>query len=402
MQAEKPPRSSVKVNVSVPSSHSPGRGRRQSWRRPGPTRPGPDAYVPSVGAIQPTPEREYPVVADWRNQRYPFTLVFSERFCSRVRDEHAAVDLERGELVMEDGARHDMLGARRSFEQATGAAAPPWLFRLPNSPRAFVLPRGPMRLDEERGRITIEPPQYCIPIFRCYEGPWRKTVTFEAEECMQPLSSWQPRERRLASSVTIQGETLADISRVRDAFFDVAGRRGERWLAERPGLARDVVILVSPGGKHFSALPELSPFRAKLAAAASDTDTSGMSFDSQALLSAATILTEHVRYVCVASDDLALGGISARHELFHLLESEMLAFTERRYIDDWYRRTVENAGPFARPYGFLRREFLPTLGEMVQGAAGAEGRLWLRAHHREAIEWLRHITHPDLAHPAPE
>ena len=65
----------------------------------------------------PQTNREYPVT--W--QVHAFRVTFSAAFCAYG----AQVDLARGALVLGDGSRQDLLGARRSFEAATGSVAPP-------------------------------------------------------------------------------------------------------------------------------------------------------------------------------------------------------------------------------------------------------------------------------------
>src|SRR5262245_25130846 len=92
-----------------------------------------------IAGVQPDPDRVYAVDAQWRGERHHLEIVFSARFCDELKNHGADVDLERGDLIGKDGTRQDMLGARAPFENATHTQAPPWLFRLPKSPRAFVL-----------------------------------------------------------------------------------------------------------------------------------------------------------------------------------------------------------------------------------------------------------------------
>ena len=62
-------------------------------------------------AIQPAPEREYQVEVGWQRERYAVTVVFSRRFCARVRGEsHPAGPVveggrDRGLLVLSAGDR---------------------------------------------------------------------------------------------------------------------------------------------------------------------------------------------------------------------------------------------------------------------------------------------------------
>src|SRR6185436_18186214 len=97
--------------------------------------------------IVPLGNREYPVAPMWRGQRHAMSVVFSERFCREVRQNGAKVDIEAGQLILSDGSRQDLLGTRAAFEAATKLTAPPWLFRLPNTPRAFVLAKGRLFVD---------------------------------------------------------------------------------------------------------------------------------------------------------------------------------------------------------------------------------------------------------------
>ncbi len=92
------------------------------------------------------------------------------------------------------------------------------------------------------------------------------------------------------------------------------------------------------------------------------------------------------------AEDLEDLQISSRHELYHLLESQLLTPADRRRIDGFHRDTVANAGPFARPYGFLRQEFLPTMAEVYEGAYGEEGVQWLRRYHGELWDFLEELT----------
>ena len=262
-------------------------------------------------------------------------LVFSARFCERVVANRAAVDLERGELIGNDGARQDILGAREQFEQQTGKAAPAWLFRLPRPPRAFVVAQGILRLDfdAQAGKIALELPDQCTPIFCCFEGTLLPPPPTFDTASLEPLLQWQPARLSLSASVSVCAPSMAEAKVVRDLMASVCGKRGELWLKTRPGVAHDVVFLVSPLGKHFSTLPELEPIRHRLRRASAAPDQHGVSFGSDAQLTAATLLTKHARYVCLSADDLQGDRLSARHEIYHLLEAEMLNDEDRQTLE---------------------------------------------------------------------
>jgi len=153
-----------------------------------------------------------------------------------------------------------------------------------------------------------------------------------------------------------------------------------------------VRVTVVPSGAHFSALPEMEPLRAQVAGAPIAMDEHGAVVTSGAPLQSATVVLQGRRYVFLPAEDLDDLQLASRHELYHLLEAQLLTPAQRRRLDALHAETVANAGPFARPYGFLRQEFLPTMAEVYEGGYGHEGVDWLRRHHGDLAELLDELT----------
>jgi hypothetical protein len=153
-----------------------------------------------------------------------------------------------------------------------------------------------------------------------------------------------------------------------------------------------VRLVVVPRGVHFSALPEMESLRAQVAKPPVAFDEHGVVVSSSSPLQSATVVLRGRRYVFMPADDLDDLQISSRHELYHLLESQLMTPEQRRRVDGFHAITVANAGPFARPYGFLRQEFLPTMAEVYEGAYGEDGIQWLRRYHGELTDFLDEAT----------
>lgn len=337
--------------------------------------------------VEPVSGVSYPVATTWAGDALRFEIAFGPELAAFCRRDGARIDLATSAVVWPNGHREDALGARAEFRRFTGVEPPPWLFRLPQSPRAFVVPRGRALIDAQpNGALLLEPSRECTPIFTALHRRDPPETPSPTDREYIPLLHWPALRFSLCRGVTVLSTSEHEARLVDAAIDDVCGERGVEW--RRKEKERETLFIVSPRGKHFSALPELRLMRERLLKPAAAMDEHGVTAQARSGFAAVTITGERTRYICVTGDDLAGQRTSTLHEIFHLLEAEMLSPQEIAWLDRWHTRTVERGGPFARPYGFMRREFLPTMGELLFGGDGA----WVREHHRALVQWLEAAT----------
>ncbi len=309
--------------------------------------------------------------------------------------------------------------------------------------------------DEEARAVAFMAPATCVPIFTCLDAPYLGTTPTLPAAGYLPLApeAWRPRREELMPGVTVVAPNLGAVRLAALAFEDVCGAAARRWQQDRRGLCdslavadeltRDVLerlgggppllpdaqqrlarlipdvqdadaaavlaalkrlqkrlvgrlmpveLVVVPSGKHFSALPEMSPIRDTLLAAPSACDAQGVGFSGAVPYTSATVALEGMRYVFLPEDDLLRMQISSRHELYHLLEEQLVDDSVRCRLDALHGVTVARSGPFPRPYGYLRQEYLATMGEVFEGAYGSAGLAWLKGCHQEVEALLREVT----------
>jgi hypothetical protein len=125
-------------------------------------------------------------------------------------------------------------------------------------------------------------------------------------------------------------------------------------------------IVVVPEGKHFAAMPQWYLHRGDDEPAV--VESRGVNVN--VALDSAT--GRYKRFVFIPEDDPG----TQVHELLHLLEQTVLSDAQLAVVDAAYTAAVRDGGPFARPYGVSRSEFLTTWGELHAGFGGPSGRVF--------------------------
>jgi HAMP domain-containing protein len=412
-----------------------------------------DEWLPLV---RPRGGELLPARSLWRGKEFQFDVVVSGRLAERLRRAAAAIDLGAGDLVLSDGERRDILGGRSEFEHVAGEIAPPWVFRWPTLLRPFVVPRGRLDLDvdPDTDALTYTPPATCSPVFRCLEATYLGPAPYYAPDAFTAFerTAWRPHRESLMDDIDLLAATAEAASLAKDAFAAVCEQSAAAWVERRQsvrererqvvevsariidalaagtvadaGALREAVtltgvdlkgaaealralgnaerrlrrellpieVVVAPAGKHFSTLPEAWALGPGASGPQRATDQNGVACESKTPFHSATVVTPARRLVFVPEDDLRGMQISSRHELYHLLEEPLLNEAQRRVIAADYAATINTAGPFARPYGYLRHEFFATLGEVFEGGYGVVGRDWLMREHPSVHQLLVEAT----------
>ncbi len=358
--------------------------------------------------VVPRGNYRYKAKTCWQGVEYAFTVRLSMALARALRRQGALLDLCRGQLRLQKGAV-DIFGHARGFEQKTGLAAPAWLLRLPSALRPYAIPLSELRLDWDAtlGKLIFVTPRRCLPVFGCLRRP-RRRVT--AASVLAPATLWDPRHYPIIEGIDVVSCRRSSAMLARVAFFSVCGRAACRWRAqmgegrhrwndprEYDRRSLPVALVVVPSALHFSALPPVRPLRNRLLCRAAGSRMGAVRFDVVAPWEAATVVSDGKRLLFLPEDDLFGWQVMTRHELYHLLEEQLLDAGQRQQIECFYRAVVERAGPFVRPYGYLRQEFFATMGEAYEGAYGEEGRRWLCKHHGELFAFMNAYVGAPLA-----
>ncbi|MEO0459817.1 MAG: hypothetical protein AAF219_03155 [Myxococcota bacterium] len=138
-----------------------------------------------------------------------------------------------------------------------------------------------------------------------------------------------------------------------------------------------VEIVIVPQGKHWASMPQWQDASNKAASVPPESRGVCALVEMPEPDGGSTLK----RLAFLPEDDAK----TQRHELYHLLDDVFMPEIERTIIDQAYRSALQNGGPFARPYGAQRSEFLTTWAELYEGDQGARGCEFL-AHRSPAVE----------------
>lgn len=372
-----------------------------------------------------------------------FTVNIGPELAATMKRSLARLDVQTGELVLKDGTRLEVTGARTAFRDTFGRDAPPWTYH-DRVTKTWGPPRGTVTLELSGEHLVLRCPegqQLAVDVLR------RPTVT-SAPARLSPLpadlcDTWKVEV--LAEGVTLTGPSPALLAAARTVVDEVLGktlgkhpetrrgceqalreltalkREGVSWIAEEPpsaaGLAwaarawskigqiadpartpveaynalhavaaklsarlQPVELIVVPKGSSYLDMPQLAPYREELIALL------------PAVGEAARVQLASKALVFLPEEDLEGRGLTSKHELYHQLEAWWPEATRQR-IDALRDACVEAGGPFARPYGVQRTEFVTTLAEefeLKDGELG--GPSWVQHHHPELYEILASAT----------
>lgn len=402
----------------------------------------------AAAPVSPEAGKVYSATTQWRGQRVTVKVSFDQETANFLTERGFKLDVEKAALVR-DG-KSSPLGTSPGWAQPLGTLE----MMAPDAPFAnepmlvteYKVVMGGRQADGS-ANIAMAPADMKtdLNIFATHRDEL-PTDEATARQRMEPLglTEEQLSRKQLAPGVTVSGTSPESISRAERSIREVVGRslagRGQQLQAYRTEIAKlnqlsealvanvrspaglakcifdikaavapsdpspwsveeamnaliarkadleviqsaDVEIVVVPKGKHWTSMPQWAPRRD----GSEPPESRGV---TTALIEEGPNepRVKHVVFIPEENEG------TQRHELVHLTERLFLSSEDRAIVEQSWANAVANRGPFARPYGAQREEYLTTMSELFEGREGPAGVRWLKENVPEIYGVLSRVS----------